>query len=308
MTVRALGRRRSPVEKENARQLEERGAEVREVPLENRRQLLDAMAGVDVVFHLAAAQHEANVPDEHFRAVNVEGTRNVLDAAEAVRVGRLVHGSTIGVYRWRPGQIVREDSPLEPDNIYGVTKLAGEEVVRSYAGRVPFAIGRISETYGPGDRRLLKLFRAVERGACLQLGDGQNLHHLVYIDDLIAGLLLAAHETRALGRTFVLAGREPTTTRDMLEAICRSLGAKPRIVRLPLAPFVLAASTLEAVLRPLGVQPPLHRRRMDFFRKSFAFSLEEASALGYKPRVGLADGTRATARWYVEHGLVSMRG
>jgi nucleoside-diphosphate-sugar epimerase len=308
MAVRGLGRRRSPVEEENARELEGRGAQIREVSVEDRGELAAAMAGVEVVFHLAAAQHEANVPDEYFRAVNVDGTRNVFDAAEAEGVGRVVHGSTIGVYGWRPGQIVGEGAPLEPDNIYGVTKLEGEGVVRSYAGRVPFAIARISETYGPGDRRLLKLFKGVERGLCLQIGAGRNLHHLVYIDDLVAGLLGAARKEQALGRTFVLAGREPVTTRAMLEAVSRSLGRPPRIVRVPLAPLELTAALLEGTLRPLGVQPPLHRRRLDFFRKSFAFSLEEALALGYKPEVGLDGGMRATARWYVDQGLVSPGG
>ncbi len=59
------------------------------------------------------------------------------------------------------------------------------------------------------------------------------------------------------------------------------------------------------LLRPLGIQPPLHRRRMDFFRKSFSFSLQEASTLGYTPKVALEEGMRATGRWYADHGLVS---
>ena len=58
-------------------------------------------------------------------------------------------------------------------------------------------------------------------------------------------------------------------------------------------------------LRPLGIQPPLHRRRMDFFRKSFAFALDEAFELGFKPRVPLDEGMRATARWYRERGLIA---
>lgn len=305
MEVRGLGRRQSVVEHENARDLETGGAEILEASLEARDRLATAMRGVDVVFHLAAAQHEANVPDEYFRRINVEGTRNVFEAAVDAGVGQVVHGSTIGVYGWRPGQIVGEESPLEPDNIYGVTKLEGEEVVRSFAGRVRFSIARISETYGPGDRRLLKLFKGAERNLCVQIGAGRNLHHLVYIDDLLAGLMGAAREDQALSRTFVLAGTTPVTTRAMLEAVSRSLGRKPRVLRVPLAPLMLAAASLEAALRPLGVQPPLHRRRMDFFRKSFSFSLEEASALGYRPRVGLDEGMRATASWYLDRGLVS---
>jgi nucleoside-diphosphate-sugar epimerase len=262
------------------------------------------MAGVDVVFHLAAAQHEANVPDEYFRRINVDGTRNVFEAAEAAWVGRVVHGSTIGVYGWRAGETVRNDSRLEPDNIYGVTKLAGEEVAKSFAGRVPFAIARISETYGPGDGRLLKLFHGALRGLCLQIGPGRNYHHLVYVEDLLTGLLAAAREPAALGRTFVLAGPAPVTTREMLMAISRSLGREPRVLRIPLAPLLVTAAVLEAALAPLGIQPPLHRRRMDFFRKSFSFSQGDASAIGYKPRVGLDEGMNATARWYADHGLL----
>jgi nucleoside-diphosphate-sugar epimerase len=308
MEVRALGRRISPVEEDNARELDEAGAAISDVSLQDHGLLANAMDGVELVFHLAAAQHEANVPDEHFYTVNVEGTRNVFDAAEAAGVQRVVHASTIGVYSSRPGQTVGEDSPLEPDNIYGITKLAGEQVVQSYAGRVPFAIARISETYGPGDRRLLKLFKGMERGLGVQIGDGRNLHHLVYIDDVIEGLLKAARDERALSRAFVLAGPEAVTTRAMLDAVANSLGKPSRVIRLPMAPLRVAAALTEGALRPLGVQPPLHPRRLDFFRKSFAFSLEEAEAFGFKPSVGLDEGMQATARWYLDRGLVSLGG
>ncbi|MBW2269981.1 MAG: NAD(P)-dependent oxidoreductase [Deltaproteobacteria bacterium] len=308
MAVRALGRRNNPAEAENASGLEAAGAEFSEIPVADRDGLVAAMAGVDVVFHLAAAQHEANVADDYFRSINVDGTRNVLEAAEQAGVGRVVHGSTIGVFGWRSGEVVNEGSPLEPENIYGITKLEGEQVVRASAERVPVVIARISETYGPGDRRLLKLFRAAERGLALQIGSGQNLHHLVYIDDLLDGLLLLGQEERAVGTTCVLAGREPVSSRAMLEAVSRSLGRPPRILRLPLSAFMLVALILETLLRPLGIQPPLHRRRLDFFRKSFAFSRDEASVLGHKPRVGLDDGMRATARWYRERGLISQEG
>ena len=303
--VVALGRRNSPGELENAGELEAAGIAIHDVPVEDRDALREHMKDVDVAFHLAAAQHEANVPDEYFRRINVEGTRNVCEAATAAGVPRLVYGSTIGVYGWRPGETVSNDSPEAPDNIYGITKLAAEAVVREAGARLPFAIARISETYGPGDRRLLKLFRGVARGLCLEIGPGRNLHHLVYVEDLIDGLLSAAREPGALGKTFVLAGREPVTTRAMLEAISRSLGRQPRVLRVPLSPLVWTAAALETALRPLGVQPPLHRRRMDFFRKSFAFRLDDAQAFGFAPRVGLQEGMDLTARWYTDRALLS---
>ena len=71
-----------------------------------------------------------------------------------------------------------------------------------------------------------------------------------------------------------------------------------------MAPLMALAALLENTLGRAGIQPPLHRRRMDFFRKSFEFSLRDAAAIGFKPRVGLDEGMRGTAAWYVERGMV----
>ena len=144
-SVRVTGQSRNPVEAETCEALEAAGAAVELAAITDRDRMTELVAGVDTVYHLAAAQHEANVADRHFEEVNVDGTRNLLEAAAAAGVVRFVHGSTIGVYRWSPDTPVDERSPLEPDNIYGRTKLAGEAVVRSYSDRIAWTIARISE-------------------------------------------------------------------------------------------------------------------------------------------------------------------
>ena len=83
---------------------------------------------------------------------------------------------------------------------------------------------RISETYGPGDFRLLKLFRALDRGRFLIIGSGQNRRQAIHVRDLVQGLLLAATHPAAVGETFVLAGQETMTTREMVEHVARALG------------------------------------------------------------------------------------
>jgi nucleoside-diphosphate-sugar epimerase len=304
-SVRVLGQARNEQEEENAGALERKGAEVVIASVTDRDRLLQALDEIEVVFHLAAAQHEANVPDQHFWDVNVEGTRNMLDASVAAGARRFVHGSSIGVYGGVGRGTVRDDSPLEPDNIYGVTKLAGEEVVRSYAERIDFVISRISETYGPGDRRLVKLFKGVQKGNFPMIGAGDNLHPLIYIDDLIEGLLLAAASERAVGKTIVMAGSQPVSTREMVTIVARQLGKSPPRLRIPLAPMMLVANTMQAVLRPLGIQPPLHPRRMNFYRKSFAFSMDEArTVLGFEPKTDFRTGAAQTARWYEAQGIL----
>ena len=299
--VRVLGQANNEAEAANQKEIEANGAEVVLASVTDREQMFKLLAGIDLVYHFAAAQHEANVPDQLFYDVNVTGTKNLLDASVAAGVKRFVHGSTIGVYGTAVSGTVNEQSPLNPDNIYGVTKLEGEQLVRSYQDKLPVVIIRISETYGPGDRRLLKLFRGIRKGVFFMIGDGRNRHHLVYIDDLIAGLRLAATVAGAAGQTFILAGANPITTNEMITAVAAALETKLPRFRAPLTPFLLLAAVMEGVLRPFGIQPPLHRRRMDFFKKSFALSSDLAAAvLGFAPRIDFQQGAKETAKWYKE--------
>jgi nucleoside-diphosphate-sugar epimerase len=304
--VFVLGRKdASDVEIETRTLLAEQGITVVIGSVTDREQMFEITRDTNIVFHLAAAQHEMNVPDEVFKSVNVEGTRNMLDASLECGVERFVHGSSIGVYDRDVASIVDESTPLRPDNIYGVTKAEGETIVRQYFDQLSCTIIRISETYGPGDRRLLKLFRGIHKGMFFVIGNGENIHQLIYVDDLVDGLLLAATHPAASGETFILAGDERLTTNDMVEAIANAVGVRQKRWRAPLWPFMLLATVLETILRPLGIQPPLHRRRMDFFTKSFRLSTTKATdLLGFHSTTSFSQGTQNTAKWYHENGLL----
>jgi nucleoside-diphosphate-sugar epimerase len=303
-SVRVLGQENNPTEGANRRAIEREGAEVVLGSVTQFELVKDLADDVDIMFHLAAAQHEMNVPDQHFREVNVAGTRNVLEAGASAAVKRIVHGSTIGVYGAAEGPI-DETTECRPDNIYGKTKLEGERLALSFVGKVPVVAIRIPEAYGAGDRRLLKLFKAIDRGTFFVIGSGKNLHHPIFIDDLVDGLRSAATVPGAVGEIILLAGKDAVTTTEMVTAVAHALGKKSPRLRAPMFPFAAAATTMEFVLRPLGVQPPLHRRRLDFFRKSFTLSPEKArDLLHFSPSVGFAEGARRTAVWYRESGLL----
>jgi dihydroflavonol-4-reductase len=304
-TVRVLGQRRTPAEAENARLLQAAGIEVIEGSITDASVAARACGGMDVIHHLAAAQHEANVPDRHFHDVNVGGTRTLLDAAVAAGVPRFVHGSTIGVFGSGGTGPVTEAAPLEPDNIYGATKLEAESVVEGYPPRISVVIVRISETYGPGDQRLLKLFRALEKGRFVRIGPGQNLHHPIYIDDLVRGLRRAAEVDPPPREAFVLAGPEAITSDEMISVIARVVGRRPPRTRVPLWPLLTVARIMEATLGRIGIQPPLHRRRMNFFVRSFRFDMEPAHrTLGILPAVSFTEGAVRAAEWYRSQGLL----
>jgi nucleoside-diphosphate-sugar epimerase len=303
--VVVLGQTNTPVEAANRKVLTVAGARVLLGSVTDAGTVQEAVHDADVVYHMAAAQHEAHAPDRHFRDVNVGGTRNVLAASVSAGVGRFVLGSTIGVYGAPRGAHIHERSPLAPDNIYGRTKLEAEQIARSMRDQLRLVVVRISETYGPGDHRLLKLFKALKRGPFVLIGPGTNMHHPIFIDDLVEGLLLAATSQAAVGQTFVLAGKDALTTREMVATIAAQLGVTPLRVRLPLQPLLALAVVMEATLRPLGLRPPLHRRRIDFFRKSFLFFQNGGDELlGFVPKYSFAQGVEETATWYTAQGLL----
>jgi nucleoside-diphosphate-sugar epimerase len=303
--VVALGQENNDVERERKANLRRVGVAVEQLDLGSDAALGSQLSGVDVVFHLAAAQHEMNRPDSYFWAINVEGTRRMLDASIAAGVKRFVYGSTIGVYGVPKVDVIDETTSLDPDNIYGVTKRAAEQLVLEYGSRLPVSVVRISETYGPGDRRLLKLFRSIKAGKFFLIGKCGNIHQPIYVDDLAEVLLLAAESEAALGEVFVAPGPDALTTEQMCRGIATALDTTLPRLRVPMFPMLLASIVLERTLRPLGIQPPLHTRRLDFFRKSLAFTDRKLRAvLGYRPAMTFAQGARETARWYSAQGLL----
>jgi dihydroflavonol-4-reductase len=103
----------------------------------------------------------------------------------------------------------------------------------------------------------------------------------------------------------VMAGHEVMTTNDMARVVAHAIDRKPPGIRVPMWPFLAAAVVMEKTLTPLGIQPPLHRRRLDFFRKSFVFSTQKArSLLGFAPKISFEDGARETGKWYREQGML----
>jgi dihydroflavonol-4-reductase len=262
---------------------------------------------VDVVYHIAALYREAGLPDETYRAINAGTVRTLIEASARHGVRRVVHCSTVGVHGDVEHPPATEDAPLRPGDIYQQTKLEGERVARqaSEATGVEVVIARPTGIYGPGDRRLLKLFRGVARRRFVILGSGRIYYHLTYIDDLVEGFRLCGEVPAAAGRTYILAGGEVTTLNELVARIASQAGVPPISWHLPVWPFWLAGAICEGVCAPLGIAPPLYRRRVDFFTKSRAFDITRArQELGFAPAVGLTEGIRRTLDWYTDEGWI----
>jgi dihydroflavonol-4-reductase len=289
--------------------LQAAGIELIEGDLRSAADVAHAAAGVGRIYHIAALFRTAGHPDSLYHEVHVTGTEHVLAAARKHGVDRVVHCSTIGVHGDVKEIPCTEDSPFNPGDVYQRTKLEGELVARrAFEDGLAGAIVRPAGIYGPGDQRFLKLFRAVDSGRFRMFGSGETLWHPVYVDDLVQGLILAGEHPAALGRTYIIASENWITLNQLVAGIAAALGVAPPRGRLPYWPLEAGAVACEALCRPLGIDPPLHRRRVAFFVKNRAFSIARAQReLGYAPRVAIEDGLKRTAEWYVEEGFLPRR-
>jgi dihydroflavonol-4-reductase len=281
------------------------GIELTPGDLADPASIKQATRDVDVVYHIAAIYRQAGLPDDQYRAINAEAVRTVIEAAARHGARRVVHCSTVGVHGDVMQPPANEEAPLRPGDVYQWSKVEGETLARRAASEtgIDVVIARPSGIYGPGDRRLLKLFRGVARRRFVILGRGEIYYHLTYIDDLVDGLQLCGEVPAAAGRTYILAGGEVTTLNELVQLIASEAGVAPVSMHLPVWPVWIAGALCEAVCRPLRLEPPLYRRRVDFFTKSRAFDITRARReLGFAPTVALRDGIQRTLTWYRQEG------
>ena len=287
-----------------ARDLDAGGIELVMGDLRDPASLAAAVSGVEIVYHIAAIYRSARLSTDAYRSVNAIAVGRLVEAAALAGVRRVVHCSTVGVHGDVASPPADEEAPLKPGDIYQVTKLEGERLARAAGERlgIEVTIARPSGIYGPGDRRLLKLFKHVVRRFPI-IGGGEIYYHLTYIDDLVAGFRLCGEHPSAANRTYILAGSEVTTLNELARLIAEVGGVRPTKMHVPVWPFWIAGALCEAVCVPLGIEPPLYRRRVDFFTKNRAFDITRARReIGYAPRVTLREGIARTLEWYRQHG------
>lgn len=267
-----------------------------------------AVAGTELVYAIAGTFREPSLSDERYREVNVGAVRGIMEAARRHGVRRVVHCSTVGIHGNVVGAPASEATPLRPDGIYEVSKAEGDQLALSYAGQgLETVVIRPAPVYGPGDTRLVKLFKLAGRDRVLLLGSGKPHYHMIYIDDLVEAFRLAGSKEGVSGQAFIIGGAEVPTLEEVVRRIGRITGhPQQQIVKLPAGPLLLAGDVCERLCRPFGINPPIYRRRIEFFVNNRAYDTTKATTrLGFKPQVSLDEGLTRTAAWYREQGLIA---
>lgn len=266
-----------------------------------------AIPGVEYLLHVAAAYREPHITDQVYERVHVTSTQELARALVGrPEFKRFVHVSTVGVHGHIDNPPADETYRFSPGDVYQRTKAAAEVWLTEFARErgMPFAVIRPAAIYGPGDRRLLKIFKMAQRRYFPLFGSGAGLYHLIHVEDLARIIVLAAVHPSAQGDVFIAGAPQPTRLEEMVRIIASELGnAQIRCVRLPAWPLFLAADICEALCKPLGISPPLYRRRVAFFTKDRAFNTSKLhTQLGFVPSVSVEEGLKATAAWYRSNG------
>lgn len=292
--VRALGRNAAALEA-----LCTAGAESISLDLRDAEALRDACRGADIVYHVGALSAPWG-PRREFEAVNVLGTRHVVEACRAGRVRRLVHVSSPSViFDGRDYRDVSDDIPYaaRPVSVYSETKRRAEDVVNAARADVPSVIVRPKAVFGPGDTSLLpRLLAAARAGRLPQIGDGRNVVDLTYVENVVHALLLAGESEAAVGNTYTVTNGEPAPPLwDVVRSLIARLGLRSDLRRLPLPVALAAVSLMEARARRTGREPLLTRYSVLILARTQTHDISRARRdLGYAPAVTLEEGIERT--------------
>lgn len=245
-----------------------------------------ACKGVEVVHHLAALIPQRRADPETMRAVNVGGTKNILEAARAAGVRRVVFLSSVEVFGVPKVMPCPEDGPLAPLGEYGHNKIAAEALCREAAAQgLEVVILRPPTIVGPGleEPFLVGLMAAIRDGKPVTLlGDGRNRFQFVHAEDVVSACLLAADHPAAAGEVFHIGSADAPPIREMVETVIARVGSSSKIQAIP----VWLARLAIALLRPFG-KAPLEPEHVAIAVADYVFDISKARrVLGWEPRWG----------------------
>lgn len=275
--------------------------------LRDPESLKRAVEGVQGVYHIAALFRQAGVPDSLYTEVNVEGTRNLIEASIEGGVKRFIHCSTVGVHGHVMNPPANEESPFNPGDLYQDSKARGEKLVREYFDqkKIDGVIIRPAMIYGPGDERTLKLFKMLANKKFFYVGKGAAMVHFIDVRDLARAFKLAMDQTEVNNERFIIAGETSLPLYKLVSIVCQMMGVPEPSLHLPVKPVQLLGTICETVCKPFNINPPIYRRRVDFFTKDRNFDCSKAiTKLGFKPAQDLKGELKDILDSYISAGLI----
>lgn len=260
-----------------------------------------AIDGVDTVFHLAGV---VSAPTQReFNLANVDATENLLRVADQMGVSNIVILSSLAAVGPSNGHPKTEDDPLSPVSMYGESKKLMEQMIHETAtDSMSVKILRPPAVYGPREDQIFTLFKLMKYGVTPIVGDGYRPKlSMVYVSDVIDGIMKAAADNRPGISTFFISG-QITCWQEIKEIADTVFGKKSLSLKIPPAAVKKVAGFVETTATLFGSYPVVNREKAREMILEWTCSSQKATdELGYKPDVSLEEGISRTIRWYKKH-------
>lgn len=275
--------------------------------LRDPQSLQAAMENFDVVYHCAAQvalPHQGN--REHLIKTNVEGTKNLLEAAIQASVKRFVFVSSVAVYGGLSEIGIEENAPHRANGYYSESKILAEKTVRELEekSKIEVVILRPCVIYGPGDLNFLpRIMELLLKGRFPLVSGGAQLLDLVYVDDVVDALLLAGTRTNAAGQAYNVTDGATRTLREIIDMLSRVLGQPLKTIRVPYT-LALAFSALSVAWSRLAhpsEEPLISPLAVRTMNRPHHYSIKKIrDELEYEPKISLEHGLERTLSWYYD--------
>lgn len=257
--------------------------------------LNDCLSNIDVVYHLAGILGDFNTQKEDYYKTHVLGTKNLL---KFCKKQKFIYCSSAGVL----GPVINGDElkRLNPTNVYEKTKAEAEKLVLEYDN---YVILRPEFVYGAYDLHVLNLFKTIKNRKFYIIGNGKNMLHPTYVDDLIYCLIKCLNKN-IKNEIFVVAGEKPVSVEEFVKLAANQLSIRYNKIKIPLHLARVYTSVFEPFAKVFNLNPSLTKSRFNFFTKTRTFDIKKAQKmLNYRP-IKLEKGIKKTLGWYKKNNLL----
>jgi UDP-glucose 4-epimerase len=295
--------------------IKENEVEKRKADLRAAETIQGIATDIDVVFHLAAIpRNDTSKKWDDFFAINVNGTRLLLEECMRAGVKRFVHVSSVEAAGYGDGEHPRtEADEPHPDNNYGKSKLKAEELVLGKQWPMECVVCRLPMIYGPGTFLIVpKLFGFVKKGFYPLIGNGKSKMEFCYVGNAVSALFLAGVNKNAAGQLFYVSDERSYSIREVITSIAEAMEVKVRFIRIPVfaANSIAVCFEFAAKLFPFPPVVSKFSKKPFFTRETVMWTAKNYNTvstekirtiLGYHPAVSISSGCKCTAKWLKDH-------
>jgi len=281
------------------------------VSLDDTDALEEALSGCDKVYHSAALADELISP-QIAHQTNVVGTRNLLEASKRKNIKRFIHISSLGVFGMHDHHATKADAPQERcGHAYIDSKIGAEEVVREYQKEhgLPVTIVRPGFVFGPRDPKFIpRIIDKLKNNKFMFVGDGKNKVNIVYIDNLISAVNLAAEKESAIGQAYNVTNDSGMDIESFIFSVSDVWGINRPTKHLPKALAYVLCSILEGGAKLVRSKKPPYvtKTRLKLLTLNLDFDIEKTkNELGYRPTVGIEEGLKRTRDWIEKENIAA---